>query len=140
MTRSRCIFLAMAVCCVSSYVASDARTEDVPKDATEAEKRIYRELNSPTKIDFTDEPLSGVVDFLKDYHRIPIVIDIEALKKKGISPDVQITKEIRPAFLGEGLQVMLKDLQLAFVVDDNALIITTIEDAEKTKQKRRDAR
>ena len=85
MSRTRLLFApalcaaivlsAQAVCCLGG----------------EAEKKIVRELDKPTTLEFIDTPLTDVVDYLKDLHGIEIQLDRRALDEAGIGNDVGVS-------------------------------------------------
>jgi hypothetical protein len=56
-----------------------------------SEKKIYDALKSPTQLEFTETPLSDVLDWLKDYHGIEIQLDNKALGDVGIGSDTPVT-------------------------------------------------
>ena len=60
-----------------------------------AELKILAALDGPTTMEFTDTPLRDVIDYLKDSHRIPIVIDNPALEEVGIGTDTPMTTNLK---------------------------------------------
>jgi hypothetical protein len=95
-----------------------------------AEVRINQELDSSTQLEFFDAPLSDVVGFLKDFHAIQIQIDQEALKDVGIDKDEPVTCDLKGISLRSALNLFLRQLDLAYVVQDEVLLITTPEELE----------
>ena len=95
-----------------------------------AEKKILRALASPTQIDFIETPLQDVIDFLKDYHGIEIQIDAKALNDVGIDPTTSVTKNLKGVPLRSALKLILRELDLTYVIQDDVLLITTPEEAE----------
>jgi len=95
----------------------------------EAEQRIREELENPTTLEFVDEPLSGVMLYLRDLHDIQIVVDERALDQLGLSSDTPITVNLRDISLRSALRLMLRELDLTYLVQDEVLLITTIDDA-----------
>ncbi len=100
------------------------------KQHTASEEKIIEALDSSTQLDFLDAPLRDVVDFLKDYHQIEIQIDRPSLDDVGLTPDEQITKSLRGLRLRSALQLVLRDLDLTYVIRDEVLLITTPEVAD----------
>ncbi|MEN6458868.1 MAG: hypothetical protein ABFC63_08050 [Thermoguttaceae bacterium] len=103
---------------------------DLAKEGN-AEKRIREALNSPTKLDFSEQPLSDVIDFLKDYHKIPIEIDAKALEEKGVGTDSPVTRNLQGVSLRSALRLILKQLELTYLIKDEVLLITTPEKADE---------
>ena len=95
-----------------------------------AEQRIFEELDKETHLEFNETPLADVVGYLKDLHEIEIQLDTRALDGVGIGSDTPITRELRGVSLRSALRLMLKDLDLTYVVKDEVLQITTPEEAE----------
>jgi hypothetical protein len=87
-------------------------------------------LLQPTVCEFIETPLTDVVDFFKDLHKIEIQIDTRALEGVGIGSDSPITMNLKNISLESALTLMLRDLDLTWTVLDNALMITTPEAEE----------
>jgi hypothetical protein len=99
-----------------------------------AEENIERALREPlrgTGLDFTDVPLEEVVTVLEDDYGIPVEIDIPALDEIGIGPDEPVTASLHGISLRSALRLMLKQLQLTYIIQDEVLMITTPEQAEQ---------
>ena len=94
------------------------------------EKRIYDALDQETILEFNESPLSEVVDFIKNAREIPIVIDQRALDDVGMGSDTPVTISLAGITLRSALKIMLKELDLTYVISDEVLKITTPEEAE----------
>lgn len=94
-----------------------------------AETRIMEVLKSPTQLDFIEAPLRDVVEFLKEYHDIEIQIDGRSLEDVGLTPDEPITKSLRGISLRSALRLILRDRHLTYVIRDEVLHITTLDEA-----------
>ena len=107
-----------------------------PLPGGDYEATIERALAMPAQMDFTHQPLHDVVDYLVDYHSqklghaFSIKLDTKALNDAGIAPDTPVTMSLRGISLRSALNLMLKDLQLTWIIDDEVLLITTPEEAE----------
>lgn len=95
-----------------------------------AEQRIYQELGKNTTIDVVEMPLKDVVLYLTETHNIPIVLSLKKLEEASVSSDTPITKSLRGITLRSALRLILKELELTYVVRDEVMQITTPEDAE----------
>ena len=102
---------------------------DLAKDGA-ASKKIAEALKSPTQLEFVETPLSDVVDYLKEYHGIEIQLDKKALSDVGIGTDTPVTKNLKGTSLRSALRLMLRELNLTYVVQDEVLLFTTPEEAE----------
>jgi hypothetical protein len=98
--------------------------------ASATETKIYEALKAPTEFEFVDTPLQDVIAALKEFHKIPIQLDKKALQDVGVPADVPITKSLKGITLRSALRLMLRDLDLTYVVRDDVLLITTPEEAE----------
>ena len=66
-----------------------------------------------------------MIDYLKDLHSIEIQIDEKALADMGIGSDTPITRNLKGITLRSALRLMLKELDLTYVIRDEVLSITT---------------
>ena len=92
--------------------------------------QIDSALDSKTEMSFLDAPLKEAVESLEQHHQIPIEIDIRALEETGLTDDAPVTKELTGISLRSALKLLLRDLDLTFLIDDEVLQITTPEEAE----------
>ena len=101
-----------------------------------AEKRIVQALDQETSINFADSQLDEAITFLSQRHEIPILLD-PAVEAAGVPPDSKI---MLPPLAGiplrSALNIVLKPLNLTYVIQDNVMYITTIEDAQNRLQTR----
>ena len=95
-----------------------------------AERKIAAELRRPTELDFVDTPLSEVVDYLKDRHGIEIQLDNKALSAMGVDSTTPVSKSLRGITLRSALRLLLRDLDLTYIIKDEVLLITTPEQAD----------
>lgn len=89
------------------------------------ETKIAMALNEKTELDFADQPLSDVVDYLKQRHDIEIQLDYKALTEAGVGTDTPITRTIKGITLESALDLMFSQLGLAWVIHDEVLLITS---------------
>jgi hypothetical protein len=94
------------------------------------EAAIEKALSQPTEMDFTETPLSDVLNYLQQCHHIAIKIDNKALSDAGIGADSPVTVSIKGTSLRSALNLMLRELSLTWMIRDEALMITTPEEAE----------
>jgi hypothetical protein len=117
--------------------ADDTRSTDfcqcVGETNSETVARIERVLRSKLTsagFEFADAPLEEVVAFIQDTYNIPVELDTPALDEIGIGPDEPITIDVRDISLRSALRLLLKQLQLTYVIEDEVLMITTPTEAE----------
>jgi hypothetical protein len=98
--------------------------------STDGERRINRALQTVTSVDFQEMPLADVIDYLKNKFHIEIQLDSKGLTDENIGPSVPITKNLHNIKLRSILRLILGDLNLAYVVKDDVLLITSVEAAD----------
>ncbi len=105
------------------------------KASGEAEQRIDKALRSPLPqggLDYTDTPLTEVASDLQQRFGIPIIVDKPALEELGVNADEPITiAGLQNVSLRSALRLMLKNIQLTYIIQDEVLMITTPDRAEK---------
>lgn len=101
-----------------------------------AEARILEALDEPTELEFIEAPLTDVVDYLRSYHKMEIQLDTRGLEELGIGSDTPITRNLKGVSLRSGLRLMLEDLDLAYVIRDEVLLVTTRQKAEEYRTTR----
>ena len=88
-------------------------------------------LRQATEFEFLDAPLSDVVDILREMHRVKIEIDEKALRARGLdAKSVSLTMNLSDVSLASALEYLLGCSDLCYIVGDDALLITTTEEAE----------
>ena len=108
-----------------------------PRSATELKiERTLPQTLSDMGLEFQDAPLSEVVDFLRTEYQIPIVLDNRALDDVGIPLDDPITINLRNIKLESALNLMLRQLDLTYIIRDEVLLITSEDEALSTLETR----
>jgi general secretion pathway protein D len=121
------------------YVMPDAKTWDGltknrakltqaehRRNRTEREIEIEKKLKTPVSLDFTNAPLSKVVDYLGKIAEINMYLDPKGLAEEGVTTDTPITIEVRhEIMLKSALNLILQPLHLSYVVKDEVLKITS---------------
>src|SRR5689334_3336748 len=96
-----------------------------------AETRIRQQLQEPTKLEFIETPLNEAVAYLQDLHGIAIQLDRKALEDAHVFADVPVTLSVDNVSLRTSLKLLLRPFDLAYVVEDDVLLITTTEVASQ---------
>ena len=94
-------------------------------DPTEA--RIWAALEEKTELDFQAQPVTDVIDYLKQRHEIEIQLDNKALSEAGVSSHTPNRRSIKGITLRSALNLISSDLGVTYFVDNGVLIITTTE-------------
>ena len=113
---------------LAANLAWSADSAQPPPNPNEA--HILAALDDKTELEFVDQPLSDVIDYLKQRHGIEIQVDHKALTDAGLGSDTPITKHVRGIRLESALDLMLDDLDLTFLVRDEVMFITSKQVAE----------
>ena len=97
----------------------------------EVERRIQAALGDETSLNFVELPLSDAVQQISETHGIPIVVDNRALDEIGMSAEDPVNLSLANVSLRSFLRIMLRDLDLTYVIKDEVMQITTTEAAEQ---------
>ena len=108
----------------------DATQAAIPVAVQEGQKHIKQALDSNVTFEFSDAPLAEVVAFLAEDRGIPILIDKKALDDVGLSGETTVTLAVREMTLRSALRLVLRELDLAFTVRHEVLLVTTPEEVD----------
>lgn len=113
------------------------KSVDLHKDS-QNEQKISRALDQQTSLEFPDNTLKEVVDFIQQQHNIPIRLDDQALTDAGLDSETRITLVISGISLRSALKLMMENVEppLTFVIEDEVMKITTEEKALEKYQTR----
>lgn len=101
---------------------------ETAKDA--AASRIEQTLDEPTTIRLVNRTLGEAVEDLSHRYGIRVLLDRRALDSVGIGADTPVSLEGEAIPLEHALRPMLDDLDLTFLLRDESLLITTLEEAD----------
>ncbi|MGE5191700.1 MAG: hypothetical protein ACM3U2_04305 [Deltaproteobacteria bacterium] len=110
--------------------ATASTVEYLPRPSKD-EQKILDALAKPTTIEFLALPLEDCLTFLKHYHNLNVWIDKATLAKEEINLDQRVTLDLTGVSLRSVLNLMLEPLELAYLVEDDVLKITTKGGANK---------
>lgn len=71
------------------------------------------------------EMVREAVKTIQERYGIPILLDAERMEEEGISSDMPVSLTLHGISLGSLLNVLLRDLDMQYVVADEVLYITT---------------
>src|SRR5262245_10560218 len=120
-------WLTVAVAAFCTGTQLDRYLEHYRADPREASVRAA--LNQTTSVDVVEMPLKDVVTYFAEKHSIPMMLNIRELEEASISADTPVTKSVRSITLRSALNLLLNDLDLAYVIENGVLMITTKEAA-----------
>lgn len=104
-------------------------------DDEPAEARIERTLGKATAVNFIEMTLEDSINYLKEYHQIPIWIDKKALSDAEVSIEQPVTLQMSGRFESV-LNLLLDPLDLEWLIQDEVLKVTTRERASAKAQTR----
>jgi type II secretory pathway component GspD/PulD (secretin) len=89
-----------------------------------------RRLLTPVNINFKDMPLRQAINDLQQTHNMNFVIDENAVRNSPLSLDRPVTLQLQGLSLKTALDLLLRNLNLTYVVKDGYVDITTKEFAK----------
>lgn len=117
----------------SKQAAKPAAKKSVTVRPADAEARIRMALDKPTTASFVNLPLMDAVEQLGRQHDIPMVVDRRALEEMGIASDTPVSLSLRNVTLRSFLRLLLRELDLTYIIRQEVLQITTKEAAEANR-------
>lgn len=118
------------MCRAQSYVHIES---DLARGARE---RIERALSEVTSISCVDKPLSELLDDLSRQMGVPIVIRRSALEDAAVHDQEPITSRLDGVSYRSTLRLVLSELDLTWIIRDEVLVVTTVDDAESDLETR----
>jgi type II secretory pathway component GspD/PulD (secretin)/tetratricopeptide (TPR) repeat protein len=115
---------------LNSLKRPGSQTISLTGGRSEKEREIFRKLDAQvTAFDYHDTPLQQVLDDLASWSQINIVPDVPALKDANISTAQPISMKMEGATLKSALNLLLHQAHLTYQVENDALVVTTEENA-----------
>ena len=96
------------------------------RQRSEREIEIDKKLRTPVSLQFTNAPLSKVLENLAKLAEVNLHLDPQGLAEEGVTTDTPVTIELRSEImLKSALNLILEPLHLSYVVKDEVLKITS---------------
>lgn len=128
----------MGVVCMGLLALPTAAEEEMPFFSAdgnhEAHQRISEALQKPLPddgLEFNGTPLEEIVAYLRDEYKIEIQIDRQPLEELGVDVSHPISVSLRNISLRSALNLMLKQLEMTYVISNEVLLLTTQEEADQ---------
>lgn len=96
-----------------------------------SEQRLEKALSVTMTIEFAKTPLSEALELLKKERQIEFKVDQEALREAGIDPNPTVTARAKGTSVRNVLRLMLDPLRLTWMIEGDAVVITTRNKAPK---------
>ena len=100
-----------------------------------AERRISSALqnNLTSPLQYEETPLGEVIAIIREDYNIPIQFDRQALQDETVDETADtVSIDVSNISLRSALRLMLKELNLTYVIDNEVLMITSKDKAEET--------
>lgn len=95
-----------------------------------AEEKIFRALGENADFQLIQMPLRQFAEQIEQQHKIQVEIDNKGLIDAGLDPEtMEINRDLRGISLRSALRLILKELELTYVVQNEVLLITTPDKA-----------
>ena len=95
-----------------------------------AEEKIRKALTKPISVGFDEAPLSEAIEFIREYTGVNVVLDPVGLDTLSLDPDTPVTLKLEQVTLKSALRLLLTPLELTYMIRDEVLFITSLENAE----------
>jgi len=95
------------------------------RQPTPTEAAIETALLKTVSLDFDQTAFSDIVDFLRKFTGQNVVLDVKALNRAGVGPDVAISLKVNDVSLKNALRLMLAQIDAAYIVKNDVLLITS---------------
>jgi Leucine-rich repeat (LRR) protein len=115
-------------------VADKPSAEGETLKLTPAQEKFFRALDQPGRLEFIETPLTQVLDFIRDLHKIDVRTDEKALHDADITGNLRVTFHSRGMTLNNSLWLMLREHRLTHVIRGDTLLITTPQQAKQIVQ------
>jgi len=95
------------------------------------EDAILEALDEPTDVEFAGVALSDAIGELSRNSRVAMLIDDKALTDLGIdAASTEVTLHVSGLRARSALNLLLRPLELTWLIDDEVLVVTTLDDAD----------
>jgi general secretion pathway protein D len=99
---------------------------DNKRQRSEREVEIEKKLRTPVSLQFTNAPLTKVLENLAKLAEVNLHLDPQGLVEEGVTTDTPVTIELRnEIMLKSALNLILEPLHLSYVIKDEVLKITS---------------
>jgi type II secretory pathway component GspD/PulD (secretin) len=122
----------LALCGPAVQFAQAVHSRSKPLTAAQEaalDQKIVNQLNAPVTLNFTDAPLTEVLEAIRQLSRINIWCDDAAVLNEGIDVNRPVTVKVENITLKSALTLILKPCRLTYLVKDQVLQITTEREA-----------
>jgi RNA polymerase sigma factor (sigma-70 family) len=108
-------------------VAAARQQDRPPPPQPRPEERIQRILDAPVDMGFKDQPLRNVIEDLRAFTSIPLLVDEPALRRAGISLETPISLGVHQVSLRTAMNLLCHRVGLRLKIDRGGIVLTTEE-------------
>lgn len=123
------LLVAFALCGPPRDAAEPAAQPSGPPAAENLEQQLARALKQRVTLDVVSQPLERVVAELGKKVGLRFEVDRRALKDANIGVDLPVTQHLTDMPLASVLRHTLDEFELTFTIRDEALLVTTADEA-----------
>src|SRR5262249_26966626 len=98
-------------------------SDEVPMTAKEV--KLLRALNSTISLQFSNQRLQDVIEYIQDRTGQSIILDKTSLEDAGVTYDTPVSLSLKGVTLRTALQKLLRDQGLTYVIKDEAIQVVT---------------
>ncbi|HVX60405.1 MAG TPA: von Willebrand factor type A domain-containing protein [Pirellulales bacterium] len=106
-------------------------TSEMFVGASSNETQIMAALDDTTELDFVDQPLSDVIEYLRERHGVEIQVDGEVLADSGVGVETPITRSAKGITLRSALRQVLEEKEWTYLICGKVLMITSNAKAKR---------
>ncbi|MBN2474528.1 MAG: hypothetical protein JXB62_07960 [Pirellulales bacterium] len=99
---------------------------------TDANAETRQKLEKLATADFIEYPLVDVLAHLTEVAGVQVYVDHRSLDEVGIQPDVPITMDLKDVPVEMLLRLILRQLDLTYMLDHGVVVVTTPEEVEQS--------
>ena len=107
-----------------------------PKDASRSVSPLPARLSKKADFQFSQTPLPEVVEIFRQEHRLPILLDRQALEEIGLEITTEISYSKSNVSVADALTELLNPHSLEWTIDHGAVIVTSKDNAENRQSTR----
>lgn len=112
--------------------AEPQRDDEYFPRPSQVEREILEALAKPVDVDFQDLALEDCITKLQEQVKIDLWLDRAKITEEGVSLDQPVTLKMKGRRLESILNLLLRPVQLNYVIEDDVLKITTDQAAQDT--------
>lgn len=126
---SSAVRCAASLCSLLLLASSAGAQVSIVERDTSAADRIEEALTQRSSFTFSEEPLKDAIDAIKQKTGLPIFLATKKLEEAAIDLDTPVTISMHDVSLESFFRNFLEERDLTILIRDEALVITTKDDA-----------